>query len=319
VLENVGTPGYDPLSFATVLEVKGKNDHAALLAMLDDVADPAQGAQQLLARHFDQANYLSWLAANLLVGNQDTASQNMFLAAGPDGQTWRLLPWDYDQALDWVQQPGGAVQPADVPARYDDGIGLYWQSPLHRRVFQDPTLLAALTARVDQLAAGALAPAQVTATAAAASQVVRPWLQRDPDRAGLPGPLEAYDAELARLPGVISRRQALYHEVLARPMPFELQDPQGQAFRWEAAVQLQGEPVRYDFTLAATPDLAHPLVALHDLSAPQATVQVAAGVYYWQVVARTPGGAWQYAHARYVDSASGQRYEGVARIDLTKQ
>ncbi|MDB5098348.1 MAG: spore coat protein [Cyanobacteria bacterium RYN_339] len=309
-------PRYDPLSFEAILEIKGRKDHAKLLAMLDDVADPAQGAAELLAKHFDKPNYLAWLAANMLVGNVDTGTQNMFLYAPPDAGPWRLVAWDYDQALGWADQPGAAVQPADVPPRYDEGIALYWRSPLHRRVFQDPTLLAELTRRIDALAAGVLAPDRVAERAGAAAALVKPWISREPDRTGLPGPIDQYDAEVARLAPTIERRRALYHEVLARPMPFELDPPgPGPRFAWSPAIQLQGAAVRYEITVAATPDLANPVAHQQDLTAPAATFTLPPGRYYWQVIARTQGGAWQTAHARFADPASGRQYEGVAAFD----
>jgi hypothetical protein len=172
---------------------------------------------------------------------------------------------------------------------------------------------------VDELAAGPLAPARVAELAAAARAVVRPWLEREPDRSGLPAGLAAYDAEVDRLPATIEARRALYHEVLARPMPFELTPPgQDGQLAWEPAVQLQGAAVRYELLVAATPDLANPLIRQADLTATtyRPAPPLPPGTYYWRVIARTPDGAWQAAHARYADPATGRRYEGVMRFQL---
>ncbi|GIQ65771.1 hypothetical protein PACILC2_43390 [Paenibacillus cisolokensis] len=78
-LKSQSDPDYDKAAFEQVLEIEGREDHDKLLAMLDDVNDMSIPIRDVIDRHFDLDNYLTWLAANILMDNMDTDAQNYLL------------------------------------------------------------------------------------------------------------------------------------------------------------------------------------------------------------------------------------------------
>lgn len=330
-------PNFKKEQFEKILESRGSSDHSKLLAMLDDVNNEAMPIDQVFRKHFNQNNYLTWFAMNILVGNMDTINQNFSLYS-PKSGGWYFLPWDYDGALGFLSQPNEVKDTKQLP-RFHEGIANWWESRLHRRFLAVPANLAALRAKVDELKKGLLAVEKVRAAVKPLQETVKPFVGRIPDLEYLPvkdskvsrasnlaGCLAEFDAECDRLATVIEANDAAFQATLGRPMPFNLGDVESAenglqaAFQWEPTVTLTGEPVTYDLQVAKTPDFdAKPLV-FESLNLTAEQLQAAAsgsvrilvpaktlpaGQLLWRVIARStrnPAENWQYSFETYVDS-----------------
>ena len=104
----------DPDQFAMLVEAKGTPAVAKLQQMAAAVNDMTQDINDVIAKYFNRANYVTWLAVNMLMTNYDTNTQN-FILYSPSGYAgWYFLPWDYDGGLGLVQ-PADRVHPAPLP------------------------------------------------------------------------------------------------------------------------------------------------------------------------------------------------------------
>ena len=72
-------PTFDQAKFDSYLETKGSSDHSKLIEMLEKLNDESQPMEKLLETYFDAENIAYWMAFQLLTGNADTQSRNMYL------------------------------------------------------------------------------------------------------------------------------------------------------------------------------------------------------------------------------------------------
>ena len=272
--------------------------------MLDAVNDPKQDINDVIARYFNRDNYVTWLAVNDLMEDLDTGSQNFVLYSPSGYEGWYLLPWDYDGAWGWYEQPGEPPR-----ARWRSGLANWWPIVLHERFFRDPRNVADVTAAVDKLLATTMSDARTASMMARWHDVVKPFISMSPDRdnlpadrAGTPDVIPQWETEYARVQSTVSAMEVEYVTSLSRPMPVflyqaSLADPMGLS--WGTSIELGGEPVTYDLLISRTADF-HPediVVMQAGLTRAQASVKRPdPGTYYWRVVIRDqtdPINNWQ--------------------------
>lgn len=98
-LRNVDDPEYSEEAFETVLAIREGTSHEKLLEMIEAVNDTTRDFKEIFSTYFEEENYLTWLAFNLLVGNEDILNHNFILYNSNNSNTWYFIPWDFDGAL----------------------------------------------------------------------------------------------------------------------------------------------------------------------------------------------------------------------------
>jgi hypothetical protein len=302
------TVAADPDQFSVLVEAKGTPAAAKLQQMAAAVNDMTQNINDVIATYFNRANYVTWLAVNMLMTNYDTNTQN-FILYSPSGYAgWYFLPWDYDGAWDWYDQPGEFVLP-----RYRQGISNWWSIMLHARFLADPDNLAEVDARIEALTA-TINDSATAALMAGYHDLVQSFISVEPDldnlpcaTGGTPQAIVDWQTEYTRVGGVASAAFATYQATLDRPMPFYLYmpdiddptNPDSVIFSWGASAQLHQVPFSYDLEVNTTPtfDPSGVVLSQPGLTATQSTVTtLPTGHYYWRVTARAsndPDDNWQ--------------------------
>jgi len=94
-------PFYDKTAFEKHLSIRGREYHAKLIDMLEDVNNPSLSIESYFDKHFNRDNFLTFIGVNILMGNLDTSSNNFFIYSSVYSEQWYFLPWDYDGAWDY--------------------------------------------------------------------------------------------------------------------------------------------------------------------------------------------------------------------------
>ncbi len=128
VLRNVDDPEYSEEEFETVLSIREGSDHGKLLDMMEAVNDMTRDFGEIFYTYFDEENYLTWLAFNLLMGNEDIINHNYILYSPENALTWYFIPWDFDGALRYGEHRSTFSQPESLR-----GIQMLNSGILHRR------------------------------------------------------------------------------------------------------------------------------------------------------------------------------------------
>lgn len=241
--------------FEELLEIESDSgNHGAIVQAVKALADDGTPFNTSFNRHFDRNNYLAWLASAILLGNWDTVTQNFGLYQPLGGDRFYFLPWDYDGALGYPQQPGAALYP-----HWNRGISTWWDSSLHRRFLSQPGNLALLQAAVEEVRNKHLTDAAVKQLLDGYRPIVEPILARAPDVANLDAkgqgtPMQQWTAEYQRLQSVIGQNHAFFLQSLQRPMPYWLagSDKAGLEldWSWPAPFHPQGKPISYRVQVA---------------------------------------------------------------------
>ncbi|WP_027017137.1 CotH kinase family protein [Comamonas composti] len=289
--------------FEKVMSIEADSgNHQGIINAAKALNDGSTPFTQVFARHFNRNNYLTWLATAILLGNYDTRTQNFGLYQPLGTEKFYFLPWDYDGALGFAQQPG-----EDYYTQWSLGIGNWWDSPLHRGFLSQPGNIALLKAAVDEIRSKYLTDAAVKALLDSYRPIVEPFIDRAPDNAGLATngtdtPAQQWDAEYRRLQTVIGKNHEFFLESLERPMPYWLsaEDKSGQLdldWSWPQPFHPGNKPLSYKIEIAKAEPGKEPFANLYQ---PAATLSepayklgsLPAGDYLVRVTASDAAGHW---------------------------
>ncbi len=308
-------PLYNEDVFASKLEVKGNQDHSKLIQMLDDVNNYSIPIEQTFEKYFDQDNYFTWLAYNILVGNVDTQSQNFYLYSPQNGNKWYFIPWDYDGALKRGNRVSFGLHPY---SEFEHGISNYWGAVLHNRVLRVEKYRQMLDEKINEQMIF-LTPERIKSMVDSYSKVTDVYTYKMPDIVSESRTNRIKD--LDAMPNEIQLNYNLYLDSLKTSMPFFLGIPKPEGdqlkFNWNESYDFLGQDITYDFAVGMDPEfknivseskLTNLINIRIDLLKP--------GIYFWRVIAKNESGETQFPFDHYRD-VNGDRYEGVKYLLIT--
>jgi spore coat protein H len=251
------------------------------------------------------------MAANILMDNVDTMTQNFFLYSPLNAEKWYFLPWDYDAAFDFYGSPAGNP---NERALWERGIHNYWGSVLANRFFKNPQNVEQLVAKVRQLRT-IINPENSRRMIETYKPVVSAFVRREPDIRYLPGRVELYEQELERIIQMPVKNEQAFIASLQAPMPYYLADVEQAngtlTFRWGMSYDLQGDELTYRFQLAKEPSFARPLVDRDGLKGTSLVLNgIGKGRYFWRVTVKDAKGHVMTAFDKFFDE-NGNVYNGV--------
>lgn len=305
-------PTYDKKAFESVMEIKGSENHEKLISMLDDLKNHSIPIKEVLDKHFDRENYFTWLAANILMGNADTAAHNFYLYSPSDSDQWYFLPWDYDLSWGFFEQEAKR-SPLVTLGKWEFGISNYWVSDLHSRVFKDPENVKALNEKIEELSAFITTEKTNTLLQSYYTNVSQ-YVKRQPDLYNLPQEVDKFDYEYSIIPGEPARNKVRYYEGQEFPMPFYMDEPKDEkgklVFTWDHSYDLQGDDLTYDFAISYDPGFTKIYTQVKGLAGTNYAVdKMAKGRYFWRVIVRDSKGHEQTSFDRV--ELDNTRYHGV--------
>lgn len=318
-LKNFDDPDFDQAAFDKILSCKGRQDNQKLIDLVNLIADRSVDINEIVGDYIDRDNYLTWLAYNILMGNNDTTVQNFYLYSPLNSQKWFFIPWDGDNCLHWQEDEVEGL--TGNYGSWEHGVANYWGVLLHQRFLKNEANRAELAAKVDELHE-TINRDTVNALAQQYDQVVRPYALAMPDFYYLGNTAAERDAILAGLGDQVELAYQQFYDSLHELMPFFLyqpvQDGQTVLFRWEDAYDFDNQPITYRLRVAATPDFANPVVDVAGLTGTEYPVpadQLPAGTWYFAVTAETQDG--RTAPAMNKIQVSDVYYPGVDRMEVT--
>ncbi|MBP3508243.1 CotH kinase family protein [Oscillibacter sp.] len=294
------SPQFREDAFESLLESKGSDDHAKLLAMLKAVNDPNTPIQEVLDAYFDRDNLYAWLAFNILTGNKDTSTKNYYLYSPTGSEKFYFISWDNDGAFradyEELRAPGQS-------AAWDTGIFSFYDNVLFARILEDDACISSLSAAVDTLYETYLTEPVVSSAMSRLTALAEEHVYSLPDKTFARVTQTQYDILAAGIHGQIVRNYYAYYDSLELPAPFHIREPETQAdgslrLFWEDAAR--DKSVTYRVTLDDSWDFAAPLLSKSGLSSTEWVIDpLPAGQYFLSVTAQTADGKSQIAYETY--------------------
>jgi spore coat protein H len=294
-------PKYNETEFNKVLKIKGTSkDHIKLINMLKDVNNDHLNINDVIDKYFDRDNYLTWLAANILMGNLDTNSQNFLLYSPTNSNKFYFMPWDYDGAWGVPKEIG--LQKKNFIAKWQQGASNYWNSVLHRRFFKDPQNIKDLSKKIEEVSK-IITPKQTKSFLDSYYPIVSKFVKSAPDLNYETLPISGYDQAYKDIINEPERNKELYFKNLENPMPIYLGDPELKGthyqFDWDQSYDLQGDELKYDFQISQTIDFSQVYYEKKDLSEFSLNVDLNSlkkGRNFWRVIVTDSKGNSQIAY-----------------------
>lgn len=294
-------PTFDQAKFNYYLETKGSSDHTKLIEMLEKLNDESQPMEKLLETYFDVENIAYWMAFQLLTGNTDTQSRNIYLYSPQNSSTWYLLDWDNDGML---FQTENQLLGKSTGESWEHGISNYWGNVLFRRCLQTASYREALDTAVRELH-DYLNADRIEEMTAHYRTITEQYIWQMPDVEYLPLTRTQYNTVAQALPEEIEENYQQYPEGYHNPMPFYIGLPQianGQLqLNWDTSYDFDAEDISYTVELARDYQFRqmvyreeHVVLPLTQTAAP------AAGQYFIRVRATNTSGYTQDAFDYYV-------------------
>ncbi|OGO90820.1 MAG: hypothetical protein A2Y17_03525 [Clostridiales bacterium GWF2_38_85] len=301
-------PEYDLKGFEEVLEIKGNNDHTKLINILEDLNDYYVPIEETFPKYFDEENYFTWLAFQILTGNVDTTSRNYFLYSPLNSEKWYFISWDNDGA--WNTR---RINDTNSIEGYEIGISNYWGCILHQRVLKVESYRQKLDEKIKEVMTY-LSRDKLSPLLQRYSEVVMPYLYSTPDIAYARQTQNEYYDILNELHNFVDINYQLYLNSLEKPMPFYLGTPiitddNKLRFNWDVAFDLDNERITYKIQVSDSYLFDNIIYETDDALLPEIEYNMLPyGQYFYRVIATNESGYSQAAFDYYEDRNSIRHY-----------
>jgi len=294
-------PRYDISRFEEILEIKGSDDHAKLIRLLERINDYSIPIETILEEDFDTENVAYWMAYQLLVGNVDTQSRNFYLYSAQNDARWYILSWDLDGSF--KRKEYELLGRSDY-SEWEAGVSNYWGNIFFRRCLKSETYRQALTAAVEDIYAK-LCDGRVEKYADAYAKLLKPLVYTGRDALHMPVTASQYDVVAATLVDEIKDNYQRIKDSFDKPMPFYIGEPQREGekihLQWEASYTFHAGAVSYTCELARDFHFDEMIVKKENLKIPTVEFDsLPAGQYFIRVKSYDASGHSQTAFDYYV-------------------
>ena len=294
-------PTFDQAKFDAYLETKGSSDHGKLIEMLEKLNDESQPMEKLLETYFDVENIAYWMAFQLLTGNTDTQSRNVYLYSPQNSSTWYLLDWDNDGML---LRTENQLLDRSMGESWEWGISNYWGNVLFRRCLQTASYREALDTTVRELH-DYLNADRIEEMTAHYRTITEQYIWQMPDVEHLPLTRTQYNTVAQALPEEIEENYQQYPEGYHYPMPFYIGLPSLQngvlQLSWDPSYDFNAEDISYTVEIARDYLFRQVLYRQEHVVLPVAQAEApGAGQYFIRVRATNTSGYTQDAFDYYV-------------------
>ena len=295
-------PDFDRVAFEKLLEIKGDRDHHKLIEMLQAVNDLDRPIDQTLDTYFDRENLTYWLAFQILIGNTDTQSRNVYLYSPQNSQRWYFIPWDHDSAFFKKEYE---IEKFAGKTSWESGISNYWGNRLFQRALKSATFRQELDEAIQDLK-GKLNPDYLSQEVAKYQETVKPYVTKEPDSTHLGLTPSQYDEVAAAIPKEIESNYQDYLDSLKKPMPFFIgipeKDENGKLkVRWDAAYDLNGQKITYKVEVAKDFEFKEIIHTVVCITLSETVLDMPEkGHYFARVTATNEAGETRHAFDYYV-------------------
>ncbi|MEG2118366.1 MAG: CotH kinase family protein, partial [Clostridia bacterium] len=268
-----------------LLKIRENPDNDKLAKMLSELNAENGDFNAVFEKYFDEENYLTWCAINILFNNYDTMSRNFLLYSPSSSDKWYFLPWDYDASLivedKWKKNIYNAFF----------GIGRYWGTPLHKKYFLDPENVEKLTKKIDDVYK---------------QLMQKPWSEIGKNYYDIAlkkifssvdkeyflshQTIDGFIYDVNSFDKTITYYYNLFYQSLEKPMPIFLGKPTQNddgtiQFNWSPSYDLQSDRIFYDFAVYTNIDDRENTAVFSDhLSVAKKNLSIDLlpdGIYYW--------------------------------------
>jgi len=293
--------------FEKVLVSKQDKNHQKLIDMLEAVNDYNQDINDVIEKHFDRENYLTWLVTNIIFDNFENTNRNYYIYCSINSNKWYFIPTDFDGSLGEEEERG----------RWQKGLSMYWNNVLHRRFIADEENLKDIENKMNELRK-IINPENTKVLLDLYYDNIEEQLKKPDELKYLVVTIEKFRSDFLALPTIIERNINLYKSLIQRPMPtnqFEVKnEEEGIVFHWTESYDIQGGEIKYIIQLSSEKDFS--IIKYTDEVVDvnkYVKNNMADGICYWRIIVTDNEGNMQTSMNVYEDEF-GDEFFGMRRV-----
>ena len=254
-LDENGEPIDEDL-FERTLEIENGEDHRTLVEMLNALHDPARSYDSVLEQYFDRDNVLAWMAANILLRQNDSVRHNFILYNPTGTEKFYFIPWDYDAAVGAWSEPPNDLSNDSLRQRLEYGYALAARNPFLENFYRQPGVHQELISAVQNLRQNYVTDEYMSEKINHFVGLVAPYQYREPDSVFNPDFSEYAVRKIIDIPGRNADALATRFNVLMAPI---LREPELAGSHWQFSwspafdVTSSAGSVSYRLQIATTP------------------------------------------------------------------
>lgn len=309
-LKDVDDPAYSQEAFEEVLSIREGKDHKKLLDMVAAVNDMTRDFEEIFSEYFNEDNFLTWLAFNVLIENDDIINHNYILYSPENSKTWYFIPWDVDGAMRFGEY-GGSLMKLPEPLR---GIQKLNQNILMYRYFRLEGSLDKLERKMEEMLSGSFSESRINSLLDRYIPVLEQTVVLEPDIGLLKMPPNELPNYLYGIHDAMEDNLEVYRESNQYPTPMYVAIPSKNAdgswhYAWDASYSYYGRPITYNIVVSDDYNMNNVIFEAKDLATPEydSAVRLAPGTYYVKVTAVDSAGNEQLSMERYETMITDQK------------
>ena len=321
-LKNVDDPEYDEDAFENILAIREGKNHDKLLEMLEAVNDETNNFEEVFQRYFDEDNYLTWLAFNLLMGNDDIINHNFIIYNPENSNTWYFIPWDFDGTLQFGEYESSLMK---LPPSLKGGQKLN-QSVLHRRYFRMQGSMEKIQAKMEELLEKYITRERVEGLVNEYKGVLEKTVALYPDLALLEMPPNELPEYLDSLYDGIYGNYEAFQTAMQYPVPMFVAMPEKNGdgtvhFSWQPSYSYQGRTITYHIQVFSDYYMNDLLLERQGIvdNYYDTEESLEPGIYYLKVTAVDSAGNEQLSMERYetmLTEVKGLNVNGLLEFEI---
>ena len=298
-LKDVDDPEYSEEAFEMILGIREGTSHKKLIEMLNAINDETKNFEEVFDTYFNEENYLTWLAFNILVGGEDILNHNFILYSPNNSMTWYFIPWDFDSDL---------IKSESVLSPGLRGGQKLNQVILHRRYFRIPGNIDKIKAKMQELMDNELSVANITTLTQGYFRVLEKTMFLEPDIGLLMGNMTPADLVpfIQSYPQIIEEKYQEFLTAFEYPAPMfvskPIKNPEGTLhLAWDNSYSYQGRTIMYNVQIAEDCHMKNVIYEKEDIIANFIDTEktFAPGTYYLKVTAVDSAGNEQVSLEHY--------------------
>lgn len=301
-LKNVDDPEYNEQEFESVLTIREAKSHEKLLEMLEAVNDETRDFEEVFNTYFNEDNYLTWLAFNILMGNNDIINHNFIIYSPENSMTWYMVPWDFDGTLRFGEYESSLMKLPDSLK----GIQKLNQSVLHRRYLRMEGSFEKLENKMQELLETSITRENVDNLLDSYIPTLQKTMPLAPDIELLEMTPDELTVYLDNLYDGILSNYDMFHYSKEFPAPMYVAAPEKQEdgsvkFSWNASYSYQGRPITYNVKVYSDYNMNNLLWEKENIATTYCEKEdgLPPGIYYLYVTAVDSQGNEQLSMERF--------------------
>lgn len=261
-LVDVNHKDYSKKDFEKLLDIRQGESHTSLLNMLEDVNDMSLDIDTVIQTHFNRENLLTYLAMNVILGNEDMSKSGYLLYKPVTSRVWYIFPENMSETMT-------SALDSDRYKIMNTGISQFSGNLLYERFLEKPENLKALTLKISQLMER-IGPGTVKALTDQYIPVLKDYLTVNPDRGMLKNKPDKVIAGVLNYYATMEKNAAAFTENLRNPEHVVLLRPSKKdgriTLRWKPRSSLLSPAVTYTVEVASDPEFHNILLTRSRIS-----------------------------------------------------